>query len=762
MMTRCKNAVRSEAAWKAVILLIGAVALTWPFISNIVGYSGWHHSTIAESSIFSLDRARFFADAFKDKSLYLGGQQSVLPLTYVAWYALWSAVATMLPDAAAYLVLIIAFYLLAYYFLVELLLELADGFQPTIVQFAVACLLALLYLSSLSLFNYIKSNIFFALPYLILPALLFFALKYIRTGLAIYLLPYLIVALMISDFNLAHATILWVVVGIFSTLNCIGLSALQSVKRILPLMLLLLPGIIYSVGIAMANVTYRGSLASFAALAAEDMYSNNATALHILTQTTDWGLFGSWRGVPYYAFSEFYVQSWTAFFAIAPYLLIGYGFLTGKASRHRKRLAASITIVACVVFWLMLGDNNPVYHFLYAHVVFFRVFRNITKLAPLLYLLIVLATYLLIYESLRSRIHYATAFVLLMAALAYNVPFWSFQHYFFRDRFVQGVPQYWYEASAYLNSQLNPYSKILAVPAIFINDIYVWNGKLTWVQGSLLDVLARNHSYRLSECCMGSAALEMDARNVFVHNDRSIRGLDTDYDRLSSFAAKYHFDYVILTSDLVSEYQHNADIKSWLRRDHYERIAVFGPITVYRNPKNFRNPFSGSVLLSEKVTALNYRFRFPRIEDGQRFVFDVPFNAGWELRADRLDKFTCKEPHTIAGGRITRCQDSKIENPLNVLIAFFFGQRAAVLPHAMASGGSNEWFLNAAEIEKTFPTGSFRVNADGSIDLATRLYFRPEVYFLSAVAFAALSFCVSAIVIVGCIVLQSCLLKRKG
>lgn len=716
--------LRHRRVLGALVFVAVATVLIWPLLVNIALHAQWHDAFIAESSVFSLDRARYFHDILQNKSLYIGGEYSVLPMSYAIWYGLWTLLATVMPDATAYLVLIIIFYLLAYYFLVELLFSLSGDAARTLSHILLACLLALLYLSSLSLFNYIKSNIFFTLPYLVLPPLLYFALRYLRTGLCLYLLPYLILGLVLSDLNLAHVGILLASIIGFALLIVATSRPSCSFLRLLPLVLLLLPPATYAAGIAMGNALYRGSLSTFAVLAAENMYSNNATYLNIFTQTTDWGLFGSWKNVPYYAFSVFYSDGRTLLFGLLPYVLLAYACVISRTPAAKKKLAIGIVIAACVVFWLMLGDNNPVYHALYTHVVPFRIFRNITKLAPLLFLLIVLATYILLHDTSVTWKKVVPVAMLIIGALIYNVPFWTYAPYFFQDRTVEMVPQYWREAAAYLNSELNPNSRILALPAIYINDIYVWNGKETWVQGSLLDVLAKNESYRLSECCLGSAALEMDARKTFVSSNDSIRHLDTDYSRLSSFVRKYRFDYVVLTDDLVSEYQKGSDIRSWLARSGYRLTAAFGPVSVYNNPKNFALPFSGPQMVVERATALNYRLRFHGIRQEQAFVFDSPFNAGWELRPDDL--------HETAATK----------RPLEVF-AEFLKPRVPGVRHEMGTNDTNFWMLSAKTVEAKFPHESFHVNNDGSVDLAARLYFRPEIYVLTILGAAVALFFVS-------------------
>lgn len=231
---------------RKIIFLLGVVlVLLEPLVFNIVQYSGWHHGFIAESSIYSLDRGKYFNEFLRHKSIFSSGQYTTFLLNYAVWYVLWSTLSAFLPNIVSYFVLIIAFYLIGLYFFIRLFLFLTDSEnkEVTFEQISVVALLGLLYFSSLSMFNYIKSNAFFVLPYLILPALLYCSLRFVRDGNKRFLLLYFLVSLVLTDLNLAHALILAIFINVFLLLQRrhIGLGMYEFLKRIAVINGLLIP-----------------------------------------------------------------------------------------------------------------------------------------------------------------------------------------------------------------------------------------------------------------------------------------------------------------------------------------------------------------------------------------------------------------------------------------------------------------------------------------------------------------------------------------
>ncbi len=492
---------RLELRKRTFVILLGLLLIS-PFFYSLFLYASAHGAAIAESSVYSLNLHRFFSEILREQSLYFAGRYAIFPLNYAPWYAMLYVLEFIFNGAASYLILVSIFYFLGFWFLVRLLLYFVDADIKTASarQAGLAALLSLLYFSSLSIFNYIRSNILFALPYLILPCLVYFALSYRRSGNRLFLFWFFVMSLLIADFNLAHAVLIVLAVNLFLFLDQKrGSPSLRgSFGRFVAINCVLIPSFWILAIVAASNALYEGDLSTFASLSAENMYSNNANYLNIFTQRTDWGLFGSWNGELYYDFSAFYADRRTIIFGILPFVALAYAVSFSRLSGGVKKLAVSLLLCVLVIFQLMLGNNNPVYKFFYEHVIFFQVFRNITKLAPLLYLVVVCAVFVYFSAIASNRRHFAVVTALIVLGLIYNIPHWSYAGYFFRDRAVHAIPEYWLDAARFLDTNVDPASKILVLPAIYISDIFAWDhrsdapwrDKKTWVQGTLIDALS--------------------------------------------------------------------------------------------------------------------------------------------------------------------------------------------------------------------------------------------------------------------------------
>jgi hypothetical protein len=744
----------SSVVWKIAAFICTALTLIAPFVYNIAFYAHWRGGMIAESSVYSLDRAKYFSGFIHGGSLFFAGQHSVFLLNYALWYALWSALGGLFSDITSYMMLVIIFYLLGLCFLVKLLLALVDVDErrATVRQMIVACAIALLYLSSLSMFNYNKSNIFFTLPYLVLPILLYFTLSYLRTSRNRHLVPFFLASLVITDFNTAHAVILVAFINIFALMQgrAERVPLLSTLGRLVILDVVMAPAVGFLFAIAIENALYAGSLAGFSAAVVENMYSNNAQYLNIFAQLTDWGIFGSWNGSLYYDFSRFYsnIAAWGL--ALVPFMFVGYAALSSRASIAQRKFAFALLITAAVIFQFMLGNNNALYNYVYNHLIAFQVLRNITKLAPLLLLVILVAGYILISGRLKERVHFISAMLFLLVSLAYNIPYWSYSGYFFYNRTIDQIPSYWREAAGYLNDTAQPSSKVLALPAIYINDVYMWNGKENWVQGSLLDILLRNKSYRLSECCLGSPMFERDARSTFIPSKTSIRRLDTDYGRLGNMARKYGLDYVLVSDDLLSEYNTRSAILAWLRRAGYHEARSFGPVSIFHNKRNLEPLFSGMPLSFERISDLEYRVHLRGVKGRRTLAFGEPFHTGWTLSPIPIEAKECGFGNDIlvAAPTCKRTLAEKVGDEVRHLSG-----GPTIPPLDATSGDSNSWVIDESVIEKSAPKSFYRVEPGGGIDVDLDLYFKPQdsflaICFVSLLAFVTMVACLLIALIV--------------
>lgn len=729
---------RDEAVKKGACFVLAALAVLAPFLVSLPGYWRIAQGTIVESSTYALDIPLYFRDLFHQRSFFEEGQHSVWLLQYAAWYWLQGAFHLVMPGAAAYVVLVACFFLLGTWFFVKLLCFIAnrDDKPATVEGWAAACLLAILYFSSLSIYNFLQNNIFFALPYLILPALLYWSLRYVHKSDAIALLLFTFCALLLSDLNVFHDIIIIVCVNFFVAImwrrDRTSPGALM--RRAAMVNAALLPGFVWLLTSTAGHATYLGRLSDFAKVSAEQMYSASTSYLSIFLQQTDWQLFDSWNGRPYYDFAYTYANSHLWAFGFAPFVLLAAAGFLSRASRAQRRVALWLLIGAMVAFVTMFGTTNVVYRILYANITAFQIFRNITKLAPLLYLLVLASAYVFLYGRLKERTVGLLAALLIACSLVYNVPYWSYGAKTFDIRTIRELPAYWRAAANYLDVHARPGSRVLVLPATYIYELHHWNNRTVAVQGDLLDVLLpKVETYRLSERLVGSINMQEDENHAFVPSNRSVRSLDTDYERLTEIARKYGLNYVILTRDTVSEYQHTPDILRWLSVNGYIAIANYGPVEIFEKPENRLPEFVGADAQFRQVNPLRFEAVLPNFKGTRTITLGVPYNAGWTLEVERYRPLG--KPDSFGG------------SPLQEIQALF-KPFAFARSHRSDEHYANVWTIRSNDIIRDH-TDWYGRDTRKPIDLRLGFYFRPQAYTYIGALIATVGFaCVLLVEIV--------------
>lgn len=746
---------------KVLITLASLAVVLWPWAVGVFRAVHLKSGIIPESSIYSINAHAFFWNIFHQRSIFDAGRHSPWLFQYAFWYGCQSTLNAIFPDAVAYLILVGVFFGIGQVFTAKFLITFVrQDDKPSTAQFFLASLLSITYITSLSLFNYLQNNVLFALPYLVLPILLYLALKYIRFSDRLALAPFLLFGLVLSDLNIFHDIIIVIAVNIIGYISGAwsGLNAQVVLRRLLLLDLILSPGFVWLLTATIGHILYLGPVSEFAKVAAEGMYSNNASYLNIILQQTDWGLFDSWNGVPYYSFAYFYriIQVWP--FGLVPYMLVAFSAISSPGKKKYWNLAIPLSVLSIIIFLFMFGNDNIVYRELYQNFIPFQVFRNITKLAPLLELCLISISFVLLFSVLKNRVIAITATALIVLGLIYNAPYWIVGANTFSRRTIDHIPSYWMSAASYIQHHLRPYSQILAVPATYIMESYNWGGKKVSVQGDLLTLLSENESYRLSEKLIGPSTFQSDVSSAFEPSNRSIRLLDTNYGTLSNIVQKYHIDYVVFTHDLVSEYQHTNDIRAWLKRAGYRRVANFGPVSIYHNRANYSVPFSGASVQFKKVNALRFDAHLSGLRGKPKVTLRVPFHAGWFPKVEPIGSFQCKpvgREEAILGGKFARCKSDFWGGSISSEIAGLFSSSPPGFLHSESPGGNNSWIINVAAIRKLLPRDDYRLRRNGSIDLNISFQFRPQAITYIGVLLSALLFLAAL-----CFVLVVILLSR--
>lgn len=707
---------RSRIAIAAIIVSLWLPAVTsWVMVGP--------QAIVFESSAHAADYGRYFEELFHGHSFWLWGQYALTVVGYAPLYGLLYVLEAMTGSSStAYHVALLFFQLLAVGCFVAFVRKWQSRIAPdrTASTFdrIVPWVLGLLYVTSLANFNYLKSNVMFGLASYALPIQLYLVDRYVSRGSAAAMGAVTASALLM---NAANATFFFYIGGlVWAYMMFLRLQsfAVAPPWRILvvdtaALAFALLPAAILILVSTAVNIPYYGSLEELAQVASEGMYSMNANMVNIMSLTTDWAFFDGFNGEPYYEFAEYYRQRGVRLLAFV-LILLPLGLALAKMFGGARGFYRFWVAVGVLCVFVQLGANNPVFRWLIENIVLFQIFRNVTKLSPIFYFALLAVICYQVAAVRSEQLRRAAFAIFALGGLAYNLPFWTYADYFHRDRSAGEIPKYWRDAGAWMKRHAPEGSRTLLLPATYVNDTFLWNGKKVLFQGTLPDGIWTTRTFRLSEALVGPPLMQAEMRRVFVPDASNVRGLTTDYAALGTFTARNGFGFIVLNRDLWSEYQHLSDVRAWLERDGFARVAVFGRLEIFHNPARDRQMFESEVKVSwSQIDNLTYRLRVDGVTGPFTLRFNEAYRPGWRLAVQEPSK----------GSECAHiCPPSPL---LGHWDDFRLALRPAVAPshHARDEYGGNAWRIDPADILRT---GS----ASSNLDLV--LHFRPQLYFMAA------------------------------
>lgn len=696
-----------------LLFLLLAFLLILPFLLNIYLYKGVS-GFVLESSIFGLDYNKFFSDFIGNKALFTSGIYSTAQIMPLPFYFSLYILGIFFSPINSYFLAISIFYVSSFYFLVKFLEALNSEEEKDMTAPLFNYLLSFLFLSSLSIFVYIKGSILSVLSILILPIQLYFIFSFLKNNNYKYLFYFLL----LTFFNIFNPVYFFI--NFISVISLIIFLKLfynfkidKIIKKTLLILLSYLPSLILVFIVLFISPLYvtDGGLIGAGPLAREDFYSLNTSYINILKQTSDWGFFGQWNGSLYYEFSKVYRSAWFSILAFIPYLLFLFLFILNlkNGTTNSKKKIIFLLSLFLLLFQFLLGLKNPLYKYLYDNFSVFQVFRNITKFAPLLYLVLIMILSLLIASLNNIRKYRIAILMVLLMTCVYNYPFWSYYAWFFESRIIVAMPSYFKETADYLNSNLSINDKILVLPATYALENYKWGGKTKFIQGNIFDVLLNNNirSYRLSPVLIGDIFFQVDSAKLFKKVNNT-RGADVDYKLFLDFVKKYNLNYIVVTKDLVSEYQDLNALRVWLNNNHYQKINSFGNNDIYLNNNIFKPilSFNGDIYF-ERKNAKDYDIYIKNIKKNSpgNLVFQDSFSKYWNLYL------------------------RPISENYNGELSYLWEKSVFDDTHQLINQYANSWTIDPEYVKQNFSKEYYKENPDGSIDVELTLYFKPQLYF---------------------------------
>jgi len=716
---------------KIFISILLFFVLITPFVINLFTKNEF----IIDSTSYIFNSFDFIEKFIQNKSWFMAGNNSIALFSYIVFFIIFAILDIFISQIHAYFIFIIISYLISFYCSIKLFSEIAYK-NDNIYLYVIINLLSFLFLSSLSNFNLFTSTIFFNLSNISLPILLYCNYMYYKYNKKIYLVGILVFSLF-SIVNLTNLVLNIIFVNIVTiTLNFNNKINIL-LKNIFISNLFLLPSVILSIIPIIIGLQYVGNdITSSFQNFREDFYSINTNYINIFKQTTFWGLFGSFNGKLYYEFSKFYQSSISSFLGLTIYIYMFYLLINNKFNNIHRTQNNILLILFLIIFQFMLGLKNPIYEYLYNNFTYFQIFRNITKLSHLLlYLTLIIIVFNLknITKRKFKQRFYLISISIISIAIMYNIPYFTYSKYFFEERSIENIPSKYKDVSIYLNQNLGLSDKVLILPGTYINERYNFDGKEFVPQGYMFDYLLNNiNSYRVAQDLVGSSQFISDSKKVYYKDNNDFK---IDKNNLRYLINKYNFNYVVITEDLVSEYQDIVSIKDFLSVNNFNLLKSFENITVYENDEFFKSKIS-----TEYKSNLKYRYNNPKyinikisnIVGLERLYYLDWFNKNWSLYLNPIDSNSkdCNviQEYNNEGKNIKECEHTQ---------KFFEGEELSYLwkqpvfedSHKLVYDYANQWTIDPEYIKANFDKSMYKENPDGSIDLELTLYFKPQSYF---------------------------------
>ena len=717
---------------KYSIFIILLLILITPFLINI--YLNIDNTFILDSTVYGFNYGKAIKDFIFDKSLFFSGNYSISLFAYLPFFIPLYILGMFFSQINAYFVFIIIIYTISFYCGVKLFLEIIGNKSTTnnIYVYIISSLLSFLFLTSLSNFNLFTSSIFFTISNISFLILLYCILMYHKRNNPLYLIGVLSFSLF-SSFNFTNLILNIIFINLITGIINIRTINNQFFKKTLILNLYFLPAMIISLIPIIIGLQYFGTNIGVSfQIFQEDFYSLNANYINIFKQNTFWGLFGSSNGKLYYDFSTFYASPLNSVFAFILYAYIVFMIIYNKL--YNKLETSLIMILFLISFQFMLGLNNPVYKYLYDNFTYFQMFRNITKVSSFLLLLALILFALQIKSFKQKRKYYLFSIVIIIVSTYYNTPYLSYSEYFFKERTLEKIPESYVEMSDYVNYNVSNNDKILILPGTYINERYKFDNNEVVPQGYIFDALLDNDitSYRVARDLMGSSIFTKDINNIYLNNNGKFefnpRGLEY-------VANKYNFNYILITEDLVSEYQNIDIIKDWVKDNNYNIVKATGSISLYKNnsigkPNVYLN--NSDTFSYKRQNPKNFNINLSDIQSTETIYFLEWFNPQWNLYLNPIDSNSkdCNiiQEYNNEGKNIKECEHTQ---------KFFEGEELSYLwkqpvfedSHKLVYDYANQWTIDPDYIKANFDKSYYKENPDGSIDIELTLYFKPQSYF---------------------------------
>lgn len=233
-------------------------------------------------------------------------------------------------------------------------------------------------------------------------------------------------------------------------------------------------------------------------------------------------------------------------------------------------------------------------------------------------------------------------------------------------------------------------------------------------------------------------------------NDVDKTIVDRNYNKLREILFKHNINYVLLTKNVPNEvkrsYVFNEDM---IANQDSKFVSELTGKKIYTSTKaNYEiySTVAQNVLVKsenlyiQRVNPVKFRLYIKGISEKQLLDFNDSFHDGWKLFIQKNpDLGFCKNPKEIKPFKTKECLYSQRVFDFEDLV-YFFTQPVFEETHKNIDDFSNEWTIDPRLIKNSFSTDYHKENADGTLDVELILYFTPQFYFYLGIAVSVATF----------------------
>lgn len=430
--------------------------------------------------------------------------------------------------------------------------------------------------------------------------------------------------------------------------------------------------------------------------------------LYPLFMWFSWGIYTIWEPRNIYTFHKYFKS-----FAFEEASVIVYGLiLIGMVKQKVNNISIALMSVFLVCLLFIKGPQDPfgqMYLFLYNHFPLFKIFRSPDNKFSFGIVLALAILLLMIIPSYRKKIFVGLLGLVILIQgwlLFTGIAITGENTKTSSDRIVTIPPEY-HQVVSIIN-QDSEYGYVLSLPGSAFDHFKLELHKNHIGQDILAKISSKPFLYAMSDGGISSKA--------FSQLNESIKSQNVDNFK------KFPIRYVLLRKD-ISEASISAKLKNEVA-DNYRLIVDNNKLSLFGNVIS-KPIIEGENVQFERISPVRYRVLIKNISTPRLLTLNQSFNNNWIVLPDTLSEANCqnclKKSPSVNFGEL----------------GYFWGKPLFVNTHTRVNDYANGWYISSSDIQQHLPSSVYRLNNDGTVDVALQIYFKSQSLFYNGVVVSA-------------------------